>query len=260
MKLALNLGLVKKAFKNINHQAVVVITTLALFPSLSFATGHNLSPENLPLLDTTFKYAGPNCFGTALLGAGIYDNIRGVDISEFNHVLESSCEEVDTPALGDIGVFESSGYMAVHAFMYINDEIAYEKQGVDYDGETSINLIKLRSVKYRVEADPFCRRFGDESCYNKLKYFRCSSYEKPKALLDFEAKIELMLRGFADYSKDELVSDIRSLKSSGKVHESILQSIDAQMTYIFRDYVSDENRVLLSQLKLNHEAFAASFK
>lgn len=212
-----------------------------LVSNSSLATDH-FEPEfkSLPLINTTFQYSGPNCFGAALLGAGVYENIRGVDVGEFTHVLETSCEAVEMPIEGDIGVFESaSGFMPIHAFMYLDEQTAYEKQGVDYDGKTPITLVDLEDVKYRVEASPLCRRFGDESCYNKLKYYRCKRYEKSESLKSFEVKLESVLMGKRSYNQIALFRELYSVEG---MDPSTLESITKQIEFIYgRSFVNPEN-------------------
>ncbi len=213
---------------------------LSFLPSLSNALETESSFLKLPLLNKTFSYAGPNCFGSALYGAGVYEHIRGVDVGEFSHVLKTSCSEVKTPETGDIGVYEVSDFAPIHAFMYLNEEVAYEKQGVDYVGATPIRLIALSDLKYRAEADVFCRRYGDESCHNKLKYFRCSYYEKPSQLLELEGKIELMIRGLKSFSADELLKAYEDLKSLESLDESLLVSLSEQLKFIFGSEVFEK--------------------
>lgn len=135
-------------------------------------------------LGRVFRQPGPNCFATALHGAGALPGYRAVDVSEMKSHARLYCHEVLQPEPLDLGVYVAPGTTDlfaesatwVHAFLWVTPEMVFEKQGVDYWGATPVGLREFRHVDYRVRASPECRRYAKDlaECANRLIYLRCS--------------------------------------------------------------------------------------
>ncbi len=133
-----------------------------------------VTPRLLKASDQTFSTLGPNCFATALYGAGLHNTFRGVSAREFQETLNSSCFEVKTPKFGDIGIYYVEGFSPTHAYTFISKDIVFEKPGVDYMGKTPTRFNTKASVDFIHVASPECRQWGDETCHSKQAFYRCS--------------------------------------------------------------------------------------
>jgi hypothetical protein len=132
-----------------------------------------------------FAQPGPNCFATALRLGGFYSTFRAVGKEEFESFLSLACREESSPRSGDLGVFITPGFGAIHAVLILEDGFVIQKPGVDYMGQTPIQRRGLEQVKFIYGASAECRRYssGDLSlCSNQLKFYRC---EKPDLSLGF---------------------------------------------------------------------------
>ncbi|MGH1469231.1 MAG: hypothetical protein ACRBBP_10185 [Bdellovibrionales bacterium] len=133
-----------------------------------------LAPELSKAAGRTFSALGPNCFATALYGSKLQSAFRGVSAIELQEVLNSSCTNVQEPQLGDIGIYYVEGFLPIHAYTFISENIVFEKPGVDYAGKTPVRFNTRSAVDFIHVASPECRRWGDETCHSKQTFYRCS--------------------------------------------------------------------------------------
>ncbi|MCB0407250.1 MAG: hypothetical protein KDD34_03540 [Bdellovibrionales bacterium] len=156
-----------------------------LFISTASATSY------LDFVDTEFVAPGPNCFATAFVATGFYENFRGVSAREFKSTLEANCTEVQGELqAGDIGVYWAPKGVVVHAFIYHDGTYVVEKRGTGYGPRDKVLLSRFEDTNYIFgRASQECLRYhpGPE-CYNALKYFRCS--QKSLAATRKERRIE----------------------------------------------------------------------
>lgn len=140
----------------------------------------------------TFEVLGPNCFATALKITGHVPTFRGVDGKEFELFTRLSCERVEQPQRGDIGIFAfPDGYAMDHAYVYLSPELGIEKQGVDYNGKTPIMVKTLSQIIYLHGASDFCRKYAPDPsvCSQDHYYVRCrgldlTAWPQAQTLLD----------------------------------------------------------------------------
>lgn len=190
------------------------------------------APSFVAQAEEYFHFPGPNCFGTALKKAGVYDHIRGVDVEEFGSIIENHCQPKDTPEPGDIGVFAPQGSrLYTHAFVFIDSESAFEKQGVDYIGQTPARQVLLSQVIYRSEASPECRQWGDFTCFSELTYYSCTPVSKPQSLVHFEQTIENILRGQQSANIQTLDAQLAQLKKEGLLQSAVIKSLEKQLHF-----------------------------
>jgi hypothetical protein len=197
----------------------------------------------------TFSQPGPNCFAAALYGSDVYDSFRGVSENEFAEVLKAACRKVDDPKMGDVGVYSSEGFGFIHAFVYLDKDAAFEKQGVDYVGKTPIRIQSQDSIDYIHIASPECRRWGDERCHNQKAFYRCGSVSlnskfeltlnKVNALLEkalesevVEVEIQLELNRIYWTLGDDAISDLE---------KAVFESVQKQMAF----FKFDTNKMLI---------------
>lgn len=140
---------------------------------------------------TSYPQAGPNCFATALKGAGLAASARGVDAGEMKAFARAFCVRVERPAALDLGVYVAPGEdplaarsLWIHAFLHLTPNFVFEKQGVDYWGATPVRLMPFSAVDHRVRISPECRRFAPDPavCANELTYWRCRPPDLPAPL------------------------------------------------------------------------------
>jgi len=216
-------------------QIIFLLTSTAIVNAYAYEL-----PARLQILvGQTFEQQGPNCFAAALNGAGVYTSFRGISEREFSAVLEAACQKVDEPVFGDIGVYSSEGFGYVHAFLYVDEQTAFEKPGVDYVGQTPIRLQHQNSVDYVHMASPECRRFGDETCHNQKSFFRCGSVQFSSKFSAVLGKLDLILNKALHSQKVSVATEdvIRGLYAelSGVVgsdlEEVVLESVEKQMLF-----------------------------
>ncbi|MGZ3735572.1 MAG: hypothetical protein ACXVC0_11470, partial [Bdellovibrionota bacterium] len=77
---------------------------------------------------TAFK---PNCFNTALVGAGLMANLEFTRFTEFKAALRAHCSPTANPLPGDIGVVSLKGeeLSPIHAFLFLTPTFGFEKPG-----------------------------------------------------------------------------------------------------------------------------------
>lgn len=128
----------------------------------------------------TFEVMGPNCFATALKLTGKMPTFRGVDGKEFELFTRLSCERVENPQRGDIGIFAfPDGYAMDHAYVYLSAEQGIEKPGVDYNGKTPIMVRPLFQIEFIHGASEFCRKYAPDPAVCSLDhyYVRCNDLD-----------------------------------------------------------------------------------
>lgn len=199
-----------------------------------------ISPRLSQVSGRTFNQQGPNCFSTALFGAGLHDSFRGVSAKEFQATLSSNCEKITQPRIGDIGVYYTEGFGPTHAYTYVSKSIAFEKQGVDYAGQTPLRFNTLSSIDYTHRASKECRQYGDESCHAKSAFYRCSKIELSQKFSNLLNKVNLQITKLLDL-KQIPVLKLNTLKAhqlrlnsiaTSPLEKAIAQSILIQIQFL----------------------------
>jgi hypothetical protein len=195
------------------------------------------SEELRSLIGHTFLSPGPNCFAAALYGVGGISKFRGVSANEFSRFVEGSCIEVHAPQYGDIGYYFVDGFGPSHAFFYLNQEMAFEKPGVDYLGATSLNFRRISDIHYIRIATPECRRWGNEDCYSQFKYVRCgnkpeSSKTFQRVLLSVEMALDAKLNRNQDLTEETLSNVSELSEIAGNDYErAVVESLEKQLDF-----------------------------
>ncbi|MBX3018471.1 MAG: hypothetical protein KF767_11310 [Bdellovibrionaceae bacterium] len=218
-------------------------------------------PENFRNdLGATYAQAGPNCFSTALRGAGLTTSLTGVDAPEMKAFARAFCQEVQEPQTFDIGIYHapnSDGASAfapstlwIHGFIHLSPGFVLEKQGVDYWGATPVTLRGFSIMDHRVRISPECRRFSPdpEVCANRLIYLRCRSPEFPdklaRALNRMNEVADILLRQKAISASDLTLWD----QAYQDIHRALLgENLESALN----DYVQEK----LASLRKQREFF-----
>lgn len=156
-----------------------------------------------------FAQAGPNCFGTALKLAGHYPTFRGVDANEFQAFLDLACTATESPKRGDLGVYETPGFGAVHAFIYLDEEVGMDKPGVDYMGRTPVSVRSHEVIDYHFLAPQECRRYSPDDlslCANRKVFYSCDSSSAIDHFTDYLLDVRKFERKIAALLLKERVS------------------------------------------------------
>lgn len=192
----------------------LILLAFSLTSTGSSAYAYELPAKLQKMVGQTFSKPGPNCFAAALYGSGVYSSFRGISENEFSEVLKTSCEKIEEPKLGDIGVYQSKGFGFVHAFVYLDENSAFEKPGVDYVGKTPVRIQTQDSIDYVHIASQECRRWGDETCHNQKSYYRCGP-------VTFDKKFELTLSAANEFFDLVLIKGDRSLAVQSEIHKAV---------------------------------------
>ena len=106
-----------------------------------------------------------NCFNTALIAAGLATEIGFVRFTDFAKRLRSErCHSVGEPVAGDLGVVSQRGGLSpVHAFLFIQEKLGYEKPGSDQQDPWRF----MNPARVRATGGPY------DPATHDLLYFRC---------------------------------------------------------------------------------------
>lgn len=170
----------------------------------------------------SFFQAGPNCFGTALRLADLYPTFRGVDGPEMTAFLDLSCHQVESPVYGDLGVYFAPNESPIHAYFYIDDKVAMDKPGVDYNGRTMISMRKVVHIDYTYLIPKECLRYSRDNlslCSNKKRFYRCDPKTLSKSVVFermnlFELRLgDLLNKSVSKDLQHSLFKELKSLKN-----------------------------------------------
>ncbi len=80
--------------------------------------------------NTRASFSGPNCYNTALIGSGFFDEdeIRYVSRDELKNYLKTFYRKVSSPQMGDIVIYDDRGSQG-HAALYLFDNLIFQKKG-----------------------------------------------------------------------------------------------------------------------------------
>jgi len=197
---------------------------LMLLPSVSEA--YELPARAREILDSRTALPGPNCWNSALYGAGLVNGLRHVTGDEFTAWISSPlCREVPEAeaAGGDIVAFRRStieGKLVdgpygseIHAFLLVSPNEAFTKNGAVATYEFRLqDLVSLRE-QYEKANRSECRMldFPRSHCALKAQYFRCesSAVSVPEALFSvtlataaLEARLHRLYTGVGGEAAD----------------------------------------------------------
>lgn len=186
-----------------------MIGLLFLFLFASAAEADSALPERAQQLVGKFAALnGPNCWNSALYGAGLVSGIRHVDYEEFTAWLESPlCREISEKeaSSGEIvalrrmrsdGRLMAFPYTAeIHGYLLLAPGLAFTKNGTMKGDGFEIQDTASLHAKYETANRRDCRMLGlpKELCLMKAQYFRCapdSTVSPPAHLKAIEAKVE----------------------------------------------------------------------
>lgn len=181
---------------------------------------------------------GPNCWNTALILKKILPKIRFTDASEINFYMGPPlCKQLDnheTRLPGDIGLIRQ--YIGntpeeQHAFIYINDDITFQKTGFDsqypYGLTSNESMFKEFDVSKRTECRSNKIDNNKPNCYANTEYFRCISmdeYLKKKPETEENKKIRKKIVQYEDCLQKRLLAN---QPLSNEASNGLSASIDA---------------------------------
>lgn len=173
-------------------------------------------------------FHGPNCWNSALYGAGVVSGIRHVDYDEFTAWLASPfCKAVEekSSAAGDIVALRrvsASGRLVdfpfsyeIHGYLLVAPGMAFTKNGATQRDGYQVMSADTLHVNYEAVNKRDCRILGlpKEFCRMKVQYFRCSPVQAlglpapliviEAAILELEAELHRLYTGEAKPSSPE---------------------------------------------------------
>ena len=184
----------------------------------------------------TPEIAGPNCWNTALVMAKMLPNHRYTSESEFSYYMRPplcrALKNNEARRAGDIGTvrkIENGQLEDEHAFVYVNSQTTFSKNGWDEKFPYQFQSFKAMSKEYGVSNRSECSANRDNpNCVVSTAYFRCQSMDEylsqhakiPSELLEmfhkadnFDASVETFVMKKSDLNSEV----IQNLKKTGAV-------------------------------------------
>ncbi len=138
--------------------------------------------------------AGPNCWNSALVSTGLLKDLRVVKGDEFTSFMSSPlCKKIsssESKRPGDVGAIREfymkddsdigrSGAMEVHGFVYISENLVYQKSSSSEKAKWELTCPQKQFKENMMmsEAD-VCRANAEsnrEQCHRGVEYYHCMS-------------------------------------------------------------------------------------
>jgi len=204
---------------------------------------------------------GPNCFSTAMVGAGVHDYLRFYSETEWINLL-SSCvpREGGEREPGDIVSVEKSpqeGFQetpianpssAIHGFIYINDDLAFSKNGFLKHKSPEIYPLSDVASLYGVRNQD-CLSGPKIGCSTFLKYYDCSKLTRLQRsifskVVEDSLNCHIYSNNFSFSQFNVLAPQIQKILSVGDFLPGFKSSINYQLEMtVFEHYYEDPSQI-----------------